>query len=195
MHGKGLAMGKTYLLNKPQKDGTTALSTATKEEWIAAVKGNKNLPTEQRRYFIVDCIEEGNDIDRMIIEVSYDEYRRWNSRHTISERNRKEGKKFHHLSLDAVLNESDGIELLECVGGIEDIDAAAMDEILMKELKRKLAAWKPWATDMLEIYLAGNKRTCSAAMAAKYGVSEQVIRKYKRQFEEFIKNFFTGVSF
>lgn len=131
----------------------------------------------------------------MIIEVSYDEYRRWNSWHTISEHNRKEGKKYQHLSLDAVLNESDGIELLECVGGIEDIDAEAMDEILMKELKRQLAAWKPWATDMLEIYLAGNKGTCSAAMAAKYGVSEQVIRKYKRQFEEFIKNFFTGVSF
>lgn len=188
-------MKTTFLINKPQKDGTTALCTATAEEWIAVVNGNRNLPTEQRRYFIADCIEEGKDIDRMIIEVPYAEYRRWNSCHTMTERSRKAGKKYQHLSLDAALNEADEIALLECVGGAEDIEAAAIDEILMEELKRQLSAWKPWAADMLEIYLAGEKRTCSSAMSAKYGVSEQVIRKYKRQFEEFIKNFFEGVSF
>ena len=48
---------------------------------------------------------------------------------------------------------------------------------------------------MLEQYLAGRKRSCSADMAEKYGVSEQVIRKYKRQFEEFIRKFFEGISF
>ena len=188
-------MKNTFLLNKPQKDGTIALCTATAEEWIAVVNGNRNLPTDQRRYFIADCIEEGKDIDRMIIEVSYAEYRRWNSHHTMTERNRKAGKKYQHLSLDAVMNETDGIELLDCVGGIENIETEVIDEILMKELKKQLAAWKPWATDMLEIYLADEKRSCSAEMAKRYGVSERVIRKYKRQFEEFIKNFFGGVPF
>ncbi len=188
-------MKNTYLINKQQKDGTTALCIATIEEWLAVVNSNRNLPTEQRRYFIADCIEEGKDIDRMIIEVTYAEYRRWNSRHTMTERSRKAGKKYQHLSLDAALSETNEIALLECLGGTEDIEAIAIDEILMDELKRRLSAWKPWAMDMLESYLVGEKRTCSAAMAAKYGVSEQVIRKYKRQFEEFIKKFFEGVSF
>lgn len=97
-------MKNTFLINKPQKDGTTALCTATAEEWIAVANGNRNLPTEQRRYFIADCIEEGKDIDRMIIEVPYAEYRRWNSCHTMTERSRKAGKKYQHLSLDAALN-------------------------------------------------------------------------------------------
>ena len=76
-----------------------------------------------------------------------------------------------------------------------NMEAAVIDDILMDELKKQLSNWKPWAADMLEQYLAGRKRSCSADMAEKYGVSEQVIRKYKRQFEEFIRKFFEGISF
>lgn len=188
-------MKNTYLINKPQKDGTMALCTATVEEWIAAVNSNRNLPTNQRRYFIADCIEDGKEIDRMIIEVPYTEYKKWNSRQTITERSRKAGKEYQFLSLDAVLNETDDITLLECLRSTEDMENAVTDEILMDELKKQLSNWKPWAVDMLGQYLAGRMKSCTADMAAKYGVSEQVIRKYKRQFEEYIKNFFAGVSF
>ena len=188
-------MKNTFLIYKPQKDGRAVLCTATAEEWLAAVNTNRNLPTEQRRYFISYCIEDGKEIDRMIIEVGYDEYRRWNSRHTIMERSRKAGKQYQHLSLDAVLSEADEITLLECLSGTENMEAAVIDDILMDELKKQLSNWKPWAADMLEQYLAGRKRSCSADMAEKYGVSEQVIRKYKRQFEEFIRKFFEGISF
>ena len=93
----------------------------------------------------------------MIIEVGYDEYRRWNSRHTIMERSRKAGKQYQHLSLDAVLSEADEITLLECLSGTENMEAAVIDDILMDELKKQLSNWKPWAADMLEQYLAGRK--------------------------------------
>ena len=81
-------MKNTYLINKPQKDGKAALCAVTAAEWLAAVNANRYLPTEHRRYFIADCIEDGKEIDRMIIEVSYAEYKKWNSRHTITERSR-----------------------------------------------------------------------------------------------------------
>lgn len=129
-------MKNTFLIYKPQKDGRAVLCTATAEEWLAAVNTNRNLPTEQRRYFISDCIEDGKEIDRMIIEVGYDEYRRWNSRHTIMERSRKAGKQYQHLSLDAVLSEADEITLLECLSGTENMEAAVIDDILMDELKK-----------------------------------------------------------
>ena len=77
-------MKNTYLINKPQKDGKAALCAVTAAEWLAAVNANRYLPTEHRRYFIADCIEDGKEIDRMIIEVSYAEYKKWNSRHTIT---------------------------------------------------------------------------------------------------------------
>lgn len=76
----------------------------------------------------------------------------------------------------------------------QNTENSVVDEILMDELKQALAVWKPWAPDLLEHYLAGRKRSCTAEMAEKYGVSEQVIRKYKRQFERFIKDFLGCVS-
>ena len=93
------------------------------------------------------------------------------------------------------MNETDDITLLECLCSAEDMEAAVISEMIMDELKKQLFAWKPWAVDLLAYYLAEKKKSCTAAMAKKYGVSEQVIRKYKRQFEKFVKNFFEGVSF
>ena len=93
------------------------------------------------------------------------------------------------------MNETDDITLLECLRSAEDMEAAVISEMIMDELEKQLFAWKPWAVDLLAYYLAGKKKSCTAAMAKKYGVSEQVIRKYKRQFEKFVKNFFEGVSF
>ena len=187
-------MKNTFLLNKTQEDGSVVLCTATAEEWLAVVHENRNLPLEQRRYFIADCIEEAGFIDRMFIEVTHSEYRRWNSRHTMSERNRKAKKQFHHLSLDAVLAETAGLKLKDCLVDSQNTENSVVDEILMDELKQALAVWKPWAPDLLEHYLAGRKRSCTAEMAEKYGVSEQVIRKYKRQVERFIKDFLGCVS-
>ena len=147
-------MKNTYLINKPQKDGKAALCAVTAAEWLAAVNANRYLPTEHRRYFIADCIEDGKEIDRMIIEVSYAEYKKWNSRHTITERCRKAGKEYRFLSLDAVLNETDDITLLECLRSAEDMEAAVISEMIMDELKKQLFAWKPWAVDLLAYYLA-----------------------------------------
>ena len=90
----------------------------------------------------------------MIIEVSYAEYKKWNSRHTITERSRKAGKEYQFLSLDAVLNETDDITLLECLRSAEDMEAAVISEMIMDELKKQLFAWKPWAVDLLAYYLA-----------------------------------------
>ena len=188
-------MKNTFLMNKIHEDGGAALCVVTAEEWLDAVKENRSLPPEQRRYFISDCIEEGDTIDRMIIEVPYSEYRRWNSRHTVSERSRRAKKEFLHLSLDAAVPGSPTLALSDCLADSGSMETAVLDAVLIDELKIRLTAWKPWAAELLAHYLAGRKKSCTAVMAEKYGVSEQVIRKYKRQFEAFVKKFLAGVSF
>ena len=75
---------------------------------------------------------------------------------------------------------------------VEDI---VSDELVLMGLREKLAAWKPWAPELLDMYLDGKKKSCTGFLAKKYGVSEQTVRKYKRQLEEFIKKFFEGVLF
>lgn len=186
----------TYLINQVRPDGSTCLSTATAAEWQSAVRANKNLPPEQQRYFIRDYIADGDGMDCMVIEVSADEYSQWDKDRSAARRNREAGKVFRVFSLDAPPAGTDvAATRLEQLPDQTQLESAVCDSVLMEELKTALTAWKPWAADLLALYLRGQKRACTEILSQKYGVSPQVIRKYKRQFEEFVKRFLEGVSF
>ena len=185
-----------YLINQVQPDGSTGLSVVTTAEWQSIVQANKKLPLEQRRYFIRDCIADGDTLDCMVMEVSAGEYIQWDKDRSAAKRNREAGKNFHVISLDAPLVSTDGIATrLERLPDQTQFESIVCDSMLIEELKRALAAWKPWAADLLELYLHGQKRGCTETLSQKYRVSPQVIRKYKRQFEDFVKKFLAGVSF
>ena len=83
-------MKTTYLVYK-QVDGVRQLVAATQEEWDAIMKGNRGLPMGQRRCFMKDCFEDGDELDCMYIETTAAEYREWNSENTIAQRKRKVG--------------------------------------------------------------------------------------------------------
>ena len=61
-------MKKTYLVYK-QVNGIKQLVVASQEEWDAILKENRKVPAEKRRRFIKDCVEAGEDLDCMYIEV------------------------------------------------------------------------------------------------------------------------------
>ena len=174
-------MKNTFLVRKQNDNGEIVLTEVSAAEWFSILAETRKLPKEQHRYFIADCIEDGDEMDRMFIEVSREEHHRWNSKHTVSERNRKYGKEFIHLSLDDFLART--LVDTHCV---ED-DVAS--QILIMELKCALRLWKPWAMDLYDAYLAGRRKKCTAEIAQKYGVSPQTARSYKRQFEAFVINF------
>ena len=189
-------MKTTYLINKKQPDGNVRLTVASSAEWLAVVNANKQLPPEQRRYFILDYIADRNNLDRMVIETSADDYYVWHRDHMAAERNRAAGGRFQHLSLDMLLfNNDETACLLDTVLSDVSVEDMVSDRMLMAGLREKLTEWRPWANDLLELYLQGRKRDCTAVLAAKYGVSPQTARKYKRQFEKFVKTFLEGVSF
>lgn len=189
-------MQTTYLVNKRLPDGTTRLEIATHDEWLSLVTINKQLPFDRRHYFIRDYIADGDDLDCMIIETSAEEYRTWNREHTAAERNRALKRGYQHLSLDSNLFRTDEAEsLLDTLATTESVEEQIYEGMLIEDLRKELARWKPWANDMLKMYLTGRKKSCTSALAQKYGVSEQTVRKYKRQFESFINIFLRGVSF
>lgn len=132
----------------------------------------------------------------MVIEASAEEYRAWNREHMAAERNRAMGKEFQHLSLDAKLFCADEAEsLLDVLALADSLEDQVCERLLIENLREALASWRPWANDLLNLYLQGKKKSCTAVFAAKYGVSLQTVRKYKRQFENFVKKFMEGVSF
>jgi len=182
-----------YLIRKEQEDGSVGLVAATREEWNSIKEENKNLPKESRRYFILDCIQENDDLDLMYIEVPLQEYRVWRKNAKANERNRKAASKYDFLSMDAEIQEADVTSLHECIADPSaSVEATAITNTLVSELRSKLRQWKPWAEEMLDLYLAGNRRSCTKSLAQKHDVSEQIIRERKREFEQFSRNFIKG---
>lgn len=181
-------MKTTYLVYK-QVDGVRQLVVATQKEWDAILKENRRLPLEKRRRFIKDCIEDGEEMDCMYIEASISEHRKWNNRNSVQQRKRKIGSRFTHLSLDAGTSDADIESLHETVPSCLDLETLAVDSVLIDELKRTLRAWKPWAEELLVLYISGAKRSCTPELCRKYQVSDRTIQRWKEAFEKFILDF------
>lgn len=181
-------MRTTYLIYK-QINGIQQLVAATQAEWDAIMKENRGLPVEKRRCFMKDCFTDGDELDCMYIEMTTTEYREWNSKNTVHQRKRKIGMLHSHLSLDAGIADTDVESLHECVPSDFDLERLAMDTVLMGELKQALRAWKPWAEELLELYLSGAKRSCTNRLCEKYQLSDRAVRKRKDAFEKFVLDF------
>ena len=181
-------MKTTYLVYK-QVNGVRRLVVATPAEWDAILKENRGLPAEQRRYFIKDCFADGDELDCMYIEMTAVEYREWNSKNTVAQRKRKAGSIYSVLSLDAGVPEAGLESLHESVPSAFDLEGLAADHLLIEELKTALRKWKPWAEDLLELYLSGAKRSCTNGMCERYKLSDRAVQKRKAAFEKFVLDF------
>ena len=73
---KGHKMKTTVLIYK-EVDGVRQLVVATKKEWEDILEANRGLPMTERRLFEENTIREGNEVDRMFIEVSFEDYQKW----------------------------------------------------------------------------------------------------------------------
>ena len=65
-----------------------------------------------------------------------------------------------------------------------------VDSLYLREFRVQLAAWKEWANELFDYYLAGEQADATKILAKKYGLSEQLIRRRKRELETFIKKYF-----
>ena len=189
-------MKRTFLIRSNPMDQKSELVEVSGAEWYAITKKSNELPNEQKRYFIKDVIPDGDDLDVMQIEVSKKEYIAWRTQEKAKERNGQIVPVFEILSFDAEIKNAEVTSLHECVGDDSVcVEETAIDNILLTELRLALRQWKPWAEEMLQFYLNGERRSCTAYFATKYQVSPQKVREYKRAFDSFTKKFLAGVSF
>ena len=181
-------MKTTYLVYE-QVNGVRQLVTAPAEEWDTILKGNRGLPAEQRRYFIKDCFEDEDELDCMYIEMTVAEYREWNIKNTVAQRKRKAGSLYSFLSLDAGVSETGLESLHESVPSAFDLEGLATDHVLIEAVKTALCKWKPWAVELLELYLSGANRSCTNSLCEKYRLSDRAVQKRKATFEKFVLDF------
>ena len=84
-------MKNTFLVLNDPKNPKSGLRVATLAEWDQILKANKELPREQRRFFIADSFEDCGEIDCMYIETTREEYNKWHSDRQEIYRKRKCG--------------------------------------------------------------------------------------------------------
>lgn len=61
--------------------------------------------------------------------------------------------------------------------------------VLIEAVKTALCKWKPWAVELLELYLSGANRSCTNSLCEKYRLSDRAIQKRKAAFEKFVLDF------
>ncbi len=209
-------MKKTYLIKKKQTDGSVQLTIVSYQEWRAVVDANKGLPEALQRHFIREYIFDRDVEDCIYIEASFEQYRKWRNEHMRADRKRRRNRKSQQpqekghnqvqgngmnnkpriLSLDApVAGGNQTISLGCAIPDTWQMEEAVCSQAVVDTLRSALSAWQPWANELLDYYLRGEQRSCTNVLAEKYGVSPQMVRKYKKQFEDFIKKFFDPVSF
>lgn len=175
----------TYLVYENGQNGGK-LRTATKEEWSRIMDENRGLPCDKRRYFIEDTIDDFGEMDRIYIESSKQEYDRWHAADQRKRRKRKSCKDIQIVSIDYQSHTDEGCSLHGLITDTIDWEALIVDSMEMESLTRALSEWQPWAIDILECYLTGQKRECTKFLSIKQGVSVQTIRARKREFEAFV---------
>lgn len=175
----------TYLVYENGQSGGK-LKVATKEEWSQIMDENRGLPCDKRRYFIEDTIDDFGEIDRIYIETSKQEYDRWHADNQRNRRKRKSSKGIEIVSMDFESYTDENCSLHGVVTDRINWETLIDESMEMESLTLALAEWQPWAIDILECYLAGQKRECTKFLSLKQGVSVQTIRTRKREFEAFV---------
>ena len=174
----------TYLVNEQQEDGSIALVEITSAHWHRIVAANKTAPANERRYFYADILSDNYNLDCIVMEVSKEQHVAWNSERRSARRNRDAAKAYTVLSLEELVeSHSAALPSVECQ------EEALISSVVIGELKKALAAWNIWGTEVLEMYLSGKRCMVAKFLMDNYGLSRRTAFRKKNEFEIFSKNF------
>lgn len=180
-----------YLANENDIDGNTKLVEISAKKWHTIIKEQDDMSFDKRRHFMYDIIVESDWVDCLIIELTVDQWRAWNNEERARRRNRKYKRLYQMLSLDYVIDEQTGATLISHGIAGDGCEDDIIFKCVIQDLKSELVRWQPWAVTILECYLTNNDVHCTGIIAEKYGVTMRTARRYKKQFEEFVREFFS----
>lgn len=168
----------------------SALRLASKEEWNQILAANRGLNRDQRRFFIQDCFEDCGTIDCLYIETTKEDYDKWHAENQKRYRQRTGCGEIKTISLDTSIQTDDGSSMLDVMDDGINWEEVMIDGICMRDLRVCLASWKDWANELLDYYLTGEQMAATKILANKYGLSEQLIRRRKKELENYVKKYF-----
>lgn len=183
-----------YLVRKTGEDGVTRMVEVTKEEWRGIVAENSDKPNAQKRKFIPDMIVEDGNMDCLVMEAPASMFRLWDAGYQAARRSRSAQKRFEVISMDNVLDEESGLTYGDTLSTTTSFEESVEGEWFLEELRKVVVQWRFWGPVLLDFYLAGKRRSCTQEFAKMLGISEQMARAYKREFEKFVIDYTTKHS-
>ena len=181
-------MKTTYLVKSDNPERAGALVEITGEEWYEITKLNASLPKANRRYFIRDTIIDGSESDSIVIEVDQSVYRKWKTERQALWRHSKDNDGIETIPFETPVKCSEELSLMDTIEGAEAAESVYLSGKVVEDLKVALGEWRPWALGLLEEYMKGSHQI-TKWLAGQCGVSEQMARRYRRSFEDFVKKF------
>ena len=177
-------MKMTYLINSYLPDGSTELVETSCKHWHEIINENKNVSRDKRRYFYADVIVENSHYDCIVMEVSATIFHQWSNETRAARRNMVEKKKYSHIPQEILTEYGDDCMLIS-----DTMEMSIISAETIAALKTHLAAWRPWATAVLNLFLEGNSKQVGPYLVHKYGIGESTARRYKQQFKNFVKKY------
>ena len=188
-------MKNTFLVLNDPKNPKSGLRVATLAEWDQILKANKELPREQRRFFIADSFEDCGEIDCMYIETTREEYNKWHSDRQEIYRKRKCGDNYSVFPFsEPVYGSEEELELEDTVSDGFDLEEYVTDSVLIDEIREAVKKRNVWEIDFFDYCLNGSFRSCNKEMREKYCISHETLNRRKQKFILFLKNFLKGVE-
>lgn len=178
-----------YLVRSADEDRLIQVSG---KEWYEITEESNRLPKEQQRYFIRDVIEDRGDMDVLVLEVSKEEYGKWKIYTQWVRRHCVPDKDTPILSLEAPVSELRNIPIIDTLPADNSAEEEYFRAHLLEDLQASLDEWKPWARELLRLYMNGERQSSTTKwLANTCGVSEQTARRYKQAFKQRVKEFFS----
>ena len=168
------------------------LKVATQEEWSEINKKNRGLPMCKRRCFLEDRIEDGEILDRMFIEVPYAMYRDWHRASVQEDRKREEKKKFHVCSMEQTTVGAASVLVRDTIADAFDLEKLILESISLDMLRKRLKSWRPWANELLNAYIDGDKEDYVRALTEQ-GMVKAVAYRRMSEFDLFVRNYYETV--
>lgn len=185
-------MEKIYLIRNGGNNDNNGLTAVTAEEYQRIVLENENLPTDEKRRFII--LPGRVDGKKCLVywETTQKNALLW---HSFKERRRSRDKQYKEnvptCSLDA-LAESEYGGYIAADHPAMDMDKRAASNERLEKLTAKLLAREHAECEiyMVQMYMEDRRRECASVLAEQYGKCDRTIRNYRENLDDFLKEFY-----
>lgn len=186
-------------VNMVQSDGSMLLCRVPLKVCRAIQYANIGTTGRDRRYFKEEYDPDFDTMYHTIIEVTHEEYLEWYAEHRKESRHEQNWEKMDYQTLSLDIPVDDEMDALTFKDAIPDLTADTERDGMMAsrldDLREDLAAWKPWAVEVLDYFLADQNRSCTKILAQKYHRSEGDVRYWKRCFMDHVKEYYIAHGF